>query len=333
MAIVLGDACRIVLRCAAAAEVSGLDPSARYRLRVVYAGDPFSPATHLRLVANGKHEISPFTEAESGRAVEFDIPAAATPGGSLTLDFTQEPGRGGAGRGCQMAEVWLIAGVVMDSAWESPVSGAAAPRRGRVRRHHHDHEPRPRGARGTRRLRLPVDRDGAFADHAGDAAQHRAGDARTAGGAVRARAGERAVDGEAGARSGRARRDLSVTSNVERARQAVAACRYPPAGRRGSGAAGDVLLARSRRGLLRFGRSERDRGRGRRRSGRARAGRSRSPPRPASTSSSSAPAICRFRSVTAAARTTRASKRPRSRCSPRRAGMGRSPDGPRGRPN
>ncbi len=85
-----------------------LDPSARYKLRVVYAGDPFSPAK-IRIVANGKTEISPFTAKPNPvAAVEFDIPAAATAGGSLTLDFTQEPGRGGAGRGCQVAEVWLI---------------------------------------------------------------------------------------------------------------------------------------------------------------------------------------------------------------------------------
>ena len=85
-----------------------LDSSARYKLRVVYAGDPFSPAK-IRIVANGKTEISPFKEKPNPvAAVEFDIPAAATAGGSLTLDFTQEPGRGGAGRGCQVAEVWLI---------------------------------------------------------------------------------------------------------------------------------------------------------------------------------------------------------------------------------
>lgn len=85
-----------------------LDPSARYKLRVVYAGDPFSPAK-IKIVANGKTEISPYTAKPNPVApVEFDIPAAATAGGSLTLDFTQEPGRGGAGRGCQVAEVWLI---------------------------------------------------------------------------------------------------------------------------------------------------------------------------------------------------------------------------------
>ena len=40
--------------------------------------------------------------------MEFDIPREATRNGSLTLTWTVEPGRGGNGRGCQVAEVWLI---------------------------------------------------------------------------------------------------------------------------------------------------------------------------------------------------------------------------------
>lgn len=85
-----------------------VERGARYRLRVIYAGDPFSPA-RIRIVANGKTEISPLTAKPNPVApLEFDIPAAETSTGTLTLDFTQEPGRGGAGRGCQVAEVWLI---------------------------------------------------------------------------------------------------------------------------------------------------------------------------------------------------------------------------------
>ena len=41
-------------------------------------------------------------------AVEFDIPAAATAGGELILTWTAEAGRGGTGRGCQVAEVFLM---------------------------------------------------------------------------------------------------------------------------------------------------------------------------------------------------------------------------------
>ena len=40
--------------------------------------------------------------------LEFDVPAAATAGGNLTLSWYGQPGRGGNGRGCQVAEVWLM---------------------------------------------------------------------------------------------------------------------------------------------------------------------------------------------------------------------------------
>jgi hypothetical protein len=42
------------------------------------------------------------------RPVEFDIPRAATSGGELNLSWYGEAGLGGNGRGCQVAEVWLI---------------------------------------------------------------------------------------------------------------------------------------------------------------------------------------------------------------------------------
>jgi hypothetical protein len=40
--------------------------------------------------------------------MEFDIPAAATQDGELRLKWYRTPGLGGSGRGCQVAEVWLI---------------------------------------------------------------------------------------------------------------------------------------------------------------------------------------------------------------------------------
>jgi hypothetical protein len=80
-----------------------LDPSARYKLRVVYAGDNFQ--AKVRLVAAGNPtngqvreiEVHPFQpKPQPVHPVEFEIPAGA------------DPDRGGAGRGCQIAEVWLI---------------------------------------------------------------------------------------------------------------------------------------------------------------------------------------------------------------------------------
>lgn len=40
--------------------------------------------------------------------MEFDVPSEATRGGELTLTFSGPAGIGGAGRGNQIAEVWLI---------------------------------------------------------------------------------------------------------------------------------------------------------------------------------------------------------------------------------
>jgi hypothetical protein len=88
---------------------TGLDPAAQYRVRVVYAGDVFSMTTLIRLTANETLEIHPPLKKEMPIApVEFDVPVEATRGGELTLTFSAPPGMGGAGRGNQVAEVWLI---------------------------------------------------------------------------------------------------------------------------------------------------------------------------------------------------------------------------------
>ena len=85
----------------------GLDPIARYRLRVVYAGD--SPTPKIRLLAGDGTEIHPFlARPVPFRPLEFDIPPEATVGGELRLTWRREPGLGGNGRGCQVAEVWLL---------------------------------------------------------------------------------------------------------------------------------------------------------------------------------------------------------------------------------
>jgi hypothetical protein len=84
-----------------------LDPHAQYRVRVVYSGD--SPEKKIRLVAAENTEIHPFiTKPLPIRPVEFDVPLDATRKGELTLKWFREPGLGGNGRGCQVAEVWLI---------------------------------------------------------------------------------------------------------------------------------------------------------------------------------------------------------------------------------
>ena len=86
---------------------SALDTHAEYKVRIVYAGE--SNRAKIRLTANDGIEIHPFVPKERPiRPVEFDIPKAATAEGALTLTWSAEPGRGGNGRGCQVAEVWLV---------------------------------------------------------------------------------------------------------------------------------------------------------------------------------------------------------------------------------
>jgi hypothetical protein len=84
-----------------------LDPEAQYKVRVVYSGD--SPELKIRLVGTENAEIHPFISKPFPiLPLEFDIPSAATRKGDLTLKWFREPGLGGNGRGCQVAEVWLI---------------------------------------------------------------------------------------------------------------------------------------------------------------------------------------------------------------------------------
>lgn len=79
----------------------GLDPNASYILRVVYAGR-FNPT--MRLVANGRDEIhGPIEVSDPPKILEFPIPKEATKDGVLELSWHRVKGRG-----CQVAEVWLM---------------------------------------------------------------------------------------------------------------------------------------------------------------------------------------------------------------------------------
>lgn len=86
---------------------TGLDPRGQYRVRVVYSGD--ERAVMIRMRCNGNSEIHPFMHKPwPPRPLEFDIPPEATAGGELSLIWNRPPGLGGNGRGCQVAEVWLL---------------------------------------------------------------------------------------------------------------------------------------------------------------------------------------------------------------------------------
>lgn len=79
---------------------------AHYKVRVVYAGDSFRNL--IRLDADGHAVHDWLKKPDPPVPLEFDVPPQATADGTLELTWRQEPGKGGNGRGCQVAEVWLI---------------------------------------------------------------------------------------------------------------------------------------------------------------------------------------------------------------------------------
>ncbi|MDQ2947643.1 MAG: hypothetical protein M3Y27_17205, partial [Acidobacteriota bacterium] len=94
-----------------------LDRTAQYKVRVTYAGD--SPGQKIRMTAIISHgdagpplsevEIHPYiAKPVPYHPIEFDLPKSVTADGQLTLQWTRQPGQGGNGRGCQVAEVWLM---------------------------------------------------------------------------------------------------------------------------------------------------------------------------------------------------------------------------------
>jgi hypothetical protein len=84
-----------------------LDRSAQYKIRVVYAGDSTRPK--IRLTAGDAIEIHPLlARPVPFKPLEFDVPREATATGELHLKWYREAGLGDAGRGLQVAEVWLM---------------------------------------------------------------------------------------------------------------------------------------------------------------------------------------------------------------------------------
>ena len=85
----------------------GLDPKAKYKVRVVYSFEPMRPMK-VKMEADSQ-TIQDYTlKPEEMKALEFDIPPSLTADGQLNLQWTREPGLGGNGRGCQIAEVFLL---------------------------------------------------------------------------------------------------------------------------------------------------------------------------------------------------------------------------------
>jgi hypothetical protein len=84
---------------------TGLDPSARYRVRVVYGRNRNSAP--VRLLADATWEIHPWLK-RLGERLEFDVPPAATADRELNLTWLPTAGLGGNGRVLDVAEVWLL---------------------------------------------------------------------------------------------------------------------------------------------------------------------------------------------------------------------------------
>ena len=80
---------------------TGLDPAARYKVRVVYGGD--SQPIELRLMAS--QEVRGASVAQEGLDTHAGgvLRAARSPaGGTLSLQWSEALGQGGAGRGVQV---------------------------------------------------------------------------------------------------------------------------------------------------------------------------------------------------------------------------------------
>ena len=85
----------------------GLDPKARYRVRFVYSAEP-TRKVQIRLEADDQTLHDWMIKPDEMTPLEFDISASATADGELNLRWTRETGLGGNGRGCQVAEVFLL---------------------------------------------------------------------------------------------------------------------------------------------------------------------------------------------------------------------------------
>lgn len=83
-----------------------LNKNQKYKMRVTYAGDNFR--VKIQLVADGRMIHPPMMKPNPHKTLEFDIPQELTADGNLELKFNRDPGVGGNGRGCQVAEVWLV---------------------------------------------------------------------------------------------------------------------------------------------------------------------------------------------------------------------------------
>ena len=86
-----------------------LDPQARYRIKIIYTGEhDYHGEVLVRFEAEGKEIHAFMPKPNPIQPVEFDIPKNLTDDGILELKWFTNSERTGAGRGCQVGEVWLM---------------------------------------------------------------------------------------------------------------------------------------------------------------------------------------------------------------------------------
>jgi hypothetical protein len=82
----------------------------------------------MQLVADGNYTVHGFiAKPQPPARLSFELPAALTADGELTLTWSVPPGGGGDGQGCQISEVWLFPSASARRAGHRRVS-LAAPR-------------------------------------------------------------------------------------------------------------------------------------------------------------------------------------------------------------
>jgi hypothetical protein len=105
----------------------GLDASAGpYTLQFVFGYG--NPGALMQLVADDNYTVHGFiAKPQPPARLSFELPAALTADGELTLTWSVPPGGGGDGQGCQISEVWLFPSASARRAGHRRVS-LAAPR-------------------------------------------------------------------------------------------------------------------------------------------------------------------------------------------------------------
>src|SRR5690625_714717 len=82
---------------------------APYKIEVTYVKDIYSGDKMVRLVVNDDIDIHDYIEKPTPiEPMVWDVPHEATKDAKLLLRWNSEGDMGGTGRGCQVAEVWLI---------------------------------------------------------------------------------------------------------------------------------------------------------------------------------------------------------------------------------